>query len=107
MADFDRGAALITLFASRLYDLKSKADRATMAAVINEAFGVTETAERERCAKIADADARAAQEQIDRNDEYKARSGSTDDGPNDLCRHRKYHSERIAADIRAAMFRPG
>lgn len=56
--------------------------------------------ERERCAKIADADAAAAQEQINRNDEYMNRTGSTDEGPNNLCRHRKYHSERIAANIR-------
>lgn len=59
-------------------------------------------AERERCAKIADADAVAAQEQIDRNNEYKTRTGSTDEGPNNLCRHRKHYAEQIARAIRAA-----
>lgn len=59
-------------------------------------------AERERCAKIADAVAADAQEQIDRNNEYKARTGSTDESCNDLCRHKKHAAEWIAADIRRA-----
>jgi hypothetical protein len=57
-------------------------------------------AETERCAKIADAVASDAQEQIEQNDEYKRTTGSRDEEPNNLCRHRKHSAERIAADIR-------
>lgn len=56
--------------------------------------------ERERCAKIAEADAANAQEQIERNNEYMERTGSIDHVPNDLCRHRKHHAEQIAVAIR-------
>lgn len=54
MPELDRGATLMTLFEARRYDLASKSDRKLMASIINEALKVTETAERERCARIAD-----------------------------------------------------
>lgn len=76
--------------------MRTKELAAEIVAVCNAATD----AERERCAKIADAVAAEAQEQIERNDEYKARTGSTDETCNDLCRHKKSAAERIAADIR-------
>lgn len=57
-------------------------------------------AERARCAAIADAEAIDAGEQIDRNLEYMARSGSKDETANELCRARKYGALRIADKIR-------
>jgi hypothetical protein len=58
-------------------------------------------AERERCAKVADRVAAQAQEQIERNDEYMARTGSRDHEPNNRCRLKKHTAESIALDIRA------
>lgn len=57
-------------------------------------------AERERCAAIADAEAIDAGEQIDRNLEYAARSGSRDETANEFCRTRQYTARRIADKIR-------
>lgn len=56
--------------------------------------------ERERCAKIADAVAADAQEQIDKNDEYMKSTGTDDQSCNNLCRHRKSGADQIAATIR-------
>lgn len=58
--------------------------------------------ERERCAKIADAEAADAQEQIEKNNKYLKETGGDDQSCNDLCRHRKSGAERIAAAIRNA-----
>lgn len=50
----NRGAMRLEIFEARRYDLASKSDRQMMATAINEAFAVTTTAERERCALIAE-----------------------------------------------------
>lgn len=56
--------------------------------------------ERERCAKIAHDVSVDMQVQIDRNDEYKARTGSTDEEPNELCRRTQRCAIRIEESIR-------
>lgn len=100
MPDFDRGEALMTLFEARRYDLASKADRKTMAGIINDALEVTTIAERWRCAEIAHAVSVDMQVQIDRNDEYMARTASNDQGPNELCRRTQRCADQIEESIR-------
>lgn len=86
--------------ADKLEEIVGEASRLNPETAFDRAFTGGRAFERERCAKIADAVATAAQEQIDKNNEYKARTGSTDEAPNDLCRHRKFSAEHIAATIR-------
>ncbi len=56
--------------------------------------------QREIDAKVADASARDAVEQIERNNKYYDRTGSRDTGANDTCRSHKITAEQIASAIR-------
>lgn len=60
----------------------------------------------EEAAQIADADAKQAQHQIDKNNDYMKQTGIDDESCNNLCRHRKCCSQNIATAIRDLKLKP-